>query len=68
LVPYDVVVPHSNHAFVAEPFGFTDPFNVAVVANIEVAGLVVTVGPLIVVKVKSEPLAVPAVLLASSLK
>ena len=55
LLPYAIVVPHSNHAFVADPFGFTLPFNVAVDDPMVVAAVVVTVGRLIVVKVRSFP-------------
>ena len=39
-----LLVPHSNHAVVARPFGFTEPFNVAVVCPICVADVDVTVG------------------------
>ena len=37
-------VPHSNHARVASPFGFTRPARVAVPAPCTLAGRVVTVG------------------------
>jgi hypothetical protein len=36
------LVPHSNHAVVAAPFGFTPPFNVAPLDVTEVAAFVVT--------------------------
>ena len=38
------LVPHSNQAVVAAPFGFTPPFNVAPLDVTEVAAFVVTVG------------------------
>jgi hypothetical protein len=38
------LVPHSNHAFVARPFGFTLPFSTAPLAVTPVAAVVVTVG------------------------
>jgi hypothetical protein len=40
------LVPHSNHASVARPFGFTSPFSVAAVAPTDVAAMVVTDGAL----------------------
>ncbi len=39
-----LLVPHSNHTDVADPFGFTVPFNVAADAVSELAAVVVTVG------------------------
>jgi hypothetical protein len=38
------LVPHSNHASVARPFGFTLPLSVAPVVPTPVAASVVTVG------------------------
>jgi hypothetical protein len=39
-----LLVPHSNHAFVVAPFGFTLPFSVPPVDVTELAAVVVTVG------------------------
>ena len=63
-----LLVPHSNHADVAFPFGFTVPFNVEVAVAIKLAASVVTDGKLIgvaVVKlyVPDQPL-VPLALVA----
>ena len=48
------LVPHSNQALVARPFGFTLPFNLAPVVVIEVAALVVTVGARAVVTKQTD--------------
>jgi hypothetical protein len=39
-----LLVPHSNHAFVDAPFGFTLPFSVPALEVTELAAVVVTVG------------------------
>ena len=39
-----LLVPHSNHAVVAAPFGFTLPFSVDELDVTELAAVVVTVG------------------------
>ena len=65
------LVPHSNHAVVANPFGFVLPFNVAPVVVIEVAAFVVTVGATaaaVVVKLAIDPFAVPVALEAATRK
>jgi hypothetical protein len=54
-------VPHSNHAVVAAPFGFTVPFIVAELAVTEPADVVATVGRLAeVVKLRIASFCVPA--------
>ncbi len=59
--PYEVVVPHWNHAVVELPLGFTVPLSVAPVVLIPVAEVVVTAGGAAgVLKVASEPLNVAA--------
>ena len=62
------LVPHSNHAVVAAPFGFTPPFNVAPLDVTAVATFVVTVGAkmAVVVKLAIDPFDVPAVLEAAT--
>ena len=63
------LVPHSNQALVARPFGFTPPFNVAPVVVIDVAALVVTVGDgAVVLKLRIDPFDVPAELEAATRK
>ena len=65
------LVPHSNHAVVAAPFGFTPPFNVAPLAVTEVAAFVVTVGAgaaAVVLKLRIDPFDVPAALEAATRK
>jgi hypothetical protein len=65
------LVPHSNQAVVAKPFGFTPPFNVALSIVIDVAAFVVTVGAtaaVVVLKLAMEPLDVPAELEAAARK
>ena len=58
------LVPHSNQAFVASPFGLALPFSTAPLAVTPVASAVVTVGadpdPPVVVKLTIEPFVVPA--------
>ena len=61
-----MLVPYSKYQLVARPFGFTVPFRVAEVGATLLAALVVTVGGELVVKVWSEPLLVPASLVATS--
>ena len=64
VLPYDEVVPHSNHPVVAAPLGLTVPLRVADVELTDVAALVVTVGFMVagadVVKDISSPYLVPA--------
>jgi hypothetical protein len=65
------LVPHSNQAVVAKPFGFTPPFNVALSFVIDVAAFVDTVGATaaaVVLKLAIEPLDVPAELEAAARK
>jgi hypothetical protein len=45
--PYDVVVPYLNETVEIEPFGLTDPFNVAVVCVMLVAPLGVVASVLV---------------------
>ena len=64
VLPYDDVVPHSNHPVVDAPFGLTLPLSVAEEEATDVAALVVTVGFVTavadVVKDISSPYLVPA--------
>ena len=61
------LVPHSNQALVARPFGFTLPFSVALLAVTEVTAFVVTVGArAVVTKLTIEPFEVPAELDAAT--
>ena len=65
------LVPHSNQAVVAAPFGFTPPFNVAPLDVTEVAAFVVTVGDgrgTAVLKERIDPFAVPVALEAATRK
>ena len=63
------LVPHSNQAVAARPFGFTVPFSVALSAATEVAALVITVGDgAVVLKERIDPFDVPAVLEAAPRK
>ena len=65
------LVPHSNQAVVAAPFGFTPPFKVALLTVTEVAAFVVTVGAAaaaVVLKLAIDPFDVPAVLEAATRK
>ena len=65
------LVPHSNQAVVATPFGFTPPFNVAPADVTEVTAFVVTVGAAaaaVVLKLAIDPLTVPAELEAATRK
>ena len=56
-----LLVPHSNHAVVAPPLGFTLPFNVAADELTLVAVLTTTVGKFaLVVTLKMLDLCVPA--------
>ena len=56
-----LLVPHSNHAVVDAPFGFTVPFNVAALEVTELAAVVVAVGrTAAVVKLKMPSRCVPA--------
>ncbi len=63
LVREEALVPHSNQASVADPLGFTEPFNVAPPAETPVAEDVDTVGgsgAAEVEKLDTVPLTVPA--------
>ena len=63
------LVPHSNQAVAASPFGFTVPFSVALSAATEVAALVVTVGDgAVVLKLRIDPFDVPEALEAAARK
>ena len=56
-----LLVPHSNHAVVATPLGFTLPFNVAADELTLVAALTTTVGKFaLVATLKMLDLCVPA--------
>ena len=56
-----LLVPHSNHAVVAAPLGFTLPFIVDELDVTELAAVVVTVGKIAdVVKLRMPSLCVPA--------
>ena len=56
-----LLVPHSNQAVVAEPFGFSVPFSMAAVDVIDVAAVVVTLGSIAnVVKLTMPSRCVPA--------
>jgi len=68
LDPYAVVVPYSKWYVVEAPLGFTLPFTVAVVATTGSAACVATVGFRSVVNVWSEPVVVPAALVATRRK
>ena len=52
------LVPHSNQAVAAAPFGFTPPFNVAPADVTEVAAFVVTAGAAAVLALSAGPLPV----------
>ncbi len=68
-VPYEVVNPYSNATALLALLGFTEPFSVALVPEIAVAALVVTVGaPGSVVKVTSGPTLVPLLFKRSARK
>ncbi len=59
-------VPHSNHAVVADPFGFTVPFTFAELIVIDVAAVVVTMGrAALVVKLRIPSRCVPALFCAA---
>ncbi|MCP2501016.1 MAG: hypothetical protein NCA08_05565 [Deltaproteobacteria bacterium] len=65
------LVPHSNQAVVATPFGFTPPLSTAPLAVTDVAGFVVTVGATaadVVLKLAIDPFDVPAELEAATRK
>ncbi|MCP2501015.1 MAG: hypothetical protein NCA08_05560 [Deltaproteobacteria bacterium] len=65
------LVPHSNHAVVDRPFGFTLPFNVPPPDVTEVAAFVVTIGAredTFVLKLRIDPFAVPPVFEAAARK
>jgi hypothetical protein len=63
-------VPHSNHAVVDAPFGFTPPFTVAPPDVTEVAALVDTVGgrAATVLKLRIDPFTVPPAFEAAARK
>ena len=68
-LPYDAVVPYSNDAVVEAVFGFTVPFNVALVVVILLAAPVVTVGGhAVVANVASDPFVVPPTFVATTRK
>jgi hypothetical protein len=64
------LVPHSNHAVVEMPFGFTPPFNVAPLAVTKVAAFVTAVGARAtgVPKLAIDPFVVPVGLEAATRK
>ncbi len=64
--PYEVVVPYSTYHDVERPFGFTVPPSEADVGVTVVAGPVIAIGALFVVKVLSAPTIVPATFFATS--
>jgi len=66
--PYAVLVPYSNHTVEARPRGLIVPVTTAVVAVTDWAGPVLTEGAASVVKVRSAPRVVPALLEPTSLK
>jgi len=63
-------VAYSNHALVAKPLGLTSPLRTPMVAELNVAGFVVTVGLDMrgVVKLIISPFDVPAELVADTRK
>jgi len=71
VVLYDdklLLVPHSNHAVVVTPFGFTEPFSVVVVANTADAVEVVAAGKFaLVAKLRMPDLCVPALFCPTTL-
>ncbi len=65
------LVPHSNHAVVACPFGFTPPLTVAPLIVMEAAAFVVAAGGrsgMVVVKLRIVPFVVPLALEAAARK
>jgi hypothetical protein len=65
------LVPHSNQADVATPFGFTPPFTVALLNVIELAGFVDAFGANrgdMAVKLRIDPFTIPAELEAATRK
>ena len=63
------LVPHSNHAVVEMPFGFTPPFNVAPSDITEVAAFVVAVGASVdVPMLRIDPFTVPPAFEAAARK
>jgi hypothetical protein len=66
--PYLVEVPYSKYHEVERPFGLSEPPSVADVGPTDDAAPVATVGGLWVVNALSEPLTVPASLVATSRK
>jgi hypothetical protein len=65
------LVPHSNQAVVANPFGFTPPFKTPPVVDTDVAAFVDTVGTtaaVVVLKLAIDPFEVPAELEAAARK
>ena len=63
-----MLVPSSKCQLVSWPFGTTEPFRIAVVAETDEVEPVVTLGAATSVKVWSAPLPVPALLVATSRK
>jgi hypothetical protein len=66
--PYFVDVPYSKYHEVERPFGLSEPPSVADVGPTDVAAPVATLGGLCVVNVLSEPVTLPASLVATSRK
>ena len=65
------LVPHSNHAVVDTPFGFTSPLSMALFIAMEFAGFVDAFGAgrgIVVVKLRIDPFTIPAELEAAALK
>jgi hypothetical protein len=65
------LVPHSNQAVVAKPFGFTPPFKTPPAVVTDVAAFVVTAGAtaaVVVLKLAIDPFDVPAELEAAERK
>ena len=65
---YDVLVPYWTNHEVERPLGLTEPPSVAEVGPTARGGPVTTVGAVVVVNVRSEPLVVPASLVATRRK
>ncbi len=69
LVSADELVPHSNQDWVADPLGFTFPFRVAPLIEIDVAADVDTPGGTAeVVKLSTAPKSVPELFETAILK
>ena len=68
MLPKLVVVPYSNQALVALPFGLTIPWRSAPLVVIKVTGSVIAAGSGRVLKVTIPPTLVPAELIAVARK